>query len=118
MIINFGAGPVRCRGCDSLMRPCPSRPEVWPAAPVPYGRDGLCAGCAEAGPRAAPSPHAPASRGPVGRAPGAGLTEPPVPAPRRRRPRRRFDYHPAPLVLCPACSRPVVDGVCRCNDKP
>lgn len=47
---------------------------------------------------------------------------PPVPAATpttmpRRRPRRRFDYHPDVLSICPSCGAEydLIAGVCRCN---
>lgn len=51
----------------------------------------------------------------------------PTPAPNllppgrvRRRPRRRFDYRPDAMSVCPSCAKRYdpIGGVCGCNEKP
>lgn len=101
-LINF-ARPVHCTRCGERMRPTAST-VAWPAEFAVYGRAGVCQACLDGEPDR-PAPASPAE-----------VPATPTVMPRRRQ-RRRFDYHPDVLSICPSCGAEydVVAGVCRCN---
>ena len=138
-LLNFNRGPIPCATCHRPMRPTRHLTGGWPARTAIYGHHGSCQDCATAlaaddvgqhpiEPEPAPAEE-PSAVIPGTPAPGAEPPAPePAPAPTapgaatpttmpRRRPRRRFDYHPDVLSICPSCGAEydVVAGVCHCN---
>lgn len=123
--INFAKGPVYCIDCGARMRPTRHNFGAWPRKSVPYGARGRCEICVASEPTAQPTTvvlgEAPTAPTPAATASQASAADEsasaPTPQAMPRRPRRRFDYTPPAMSLCPSCGRPIDPrtGECLCS---